>query len=159
MNAMPAVDTTGPEVEIESTLLGSLAVPSNQAYTFEHGLLGLPEARTFVLLPAEREGFFWLQNLESPALTFLLIDPFRFVQDYTVDLGPTELGELGPAASSDILLLSVLTLPKKAGDPATANLQGPLVFNLRERRARQVVLDSPYGLRFPVALRRRSAAE
>lgn len=159
MNAMPAVDTTGPEVEIQSTLLGSLAVPVDQTYTFAHGLLGLPEARTFVLVPAERDGFFWLQNLESSALTFLLIDPFRFVDGYTVDLAPTDLGELGPAESSDVLLLSVLTLPKQAGDAATANLQGPLVFNLRERRAKQVVLDSPYGLRYPVALRRKGPAE
>lgn len=152
MNAMPAVANPTHEVDVESTVLGSLRVPEDQVYAFEHGILGLPEARTFALLPAERDGFFWLQSLESEALTFLLIDPFRFVEDYSVELSPQEVGELTPSEPADILVLSILTLPKTPEDPATANLQGPLALNVREGKGKQVVLQTPYGLRVPVEL-------
>ena len=76
------------DIAFESKLLGALAVPEHQVLEFANGLFGFPEARGFALLPAEREGFFWLQSQEFEALTFLLIDPFAFVEGYSVDLGP-----------------------------------------------------------------------
>ncbi|MEQ8329945.1 MAG: flagellar assembly protein FliW [Longimicrobiales bacterium] len=155
MTALPAMERSTHEIEIDSTLLGPLSVPVEQSFTFGQGIPGLPEARSFALLSAEREGFYWLQSLDSAALTFLLIDPFRFVDGYSVDLTPTELGVLTPDDPADILVLSILTLPKKPEDPATANLQGPLAFNVRLRQGKQVILESPYGLRYPVALRKK----
>ena len=71
---------------VESDLLGTLSVPANETFTFADGLLGFPEAREFVLVPAEREGFFWLQSLDFGALAFLLVDPFPFVDEFFVDL-------------------------------------------------------------------------
>ncbi len=140
------------DITFESKLLGALAVPEHQVLEFANGLFGFPEARGFALLPAEREGFFWLQSQEFEALTFLLIDPFAFVEGYSVDLGPKEIGELMPADASEIAVLAILTLPKELGETATANLQGPLALNAEKRIGKQLALDSPYGIRFPVDL-------
>lgn len=152
MNATAAVDVQPAELSIDSKLLGDLVVPVEQVFAFETGILGFPDARSFALIPAERDGLFWLQSVEWPALTFLLLDPFTFVEGYTVELGPQELGALLPEDASQILVLSILTLPREQGDPATANLQGPVAFNLEQRTGRQVVIESPYGLRYPVQL-------
>ena len=140
------------DVVFESKLLGSLAVPEHQIYDFPQGLFGFPEARKFALLPAEREAFFWLQSQEFEALTFLLIDPFAFVEGYAVDLGPKDIGELMPEDASEIAVLAILTLPNKLGETATANLQGPLALNHRKRVGKQLALESPYGIHFPVEL-------
>lgn len=140
---------------IDSTLLGPLTVPETQVFNFDQGLFGFPEAHDFALVPARAEGMFWLQSAEFEALTFLLIDPFRFVDGYTLDLGPQDLGPLTPGDASKILVLAILTLPPTQEEPATANLQGPLALNLEVGRGRQVVLqDSPFGIRHPVELRR-----
>ena len=147
------VDSKIPDVTVESKLLGTLSVPGEQTFTFEGGIFGFPEAREFALLATEREGMFWLQSLDFEALTFLLVDPFRFVEGYSVDLGPLELSGLLPQDASEILLLSIITLPKEPEEPATVNLQGPLALNLARRRGKQVVIqDSPYGIRYPVEL-------
>ncbi|MFQ5537922.1 MAG: flagellar assembly protein FliW [Gemmatimonadota bacterium] len=142
-------------VEIDSKLLGSLVVPREQIFGFSEGILGFPDARTFALIPAEREGFFWLQSLEWAALTFLLVDPFRFVENYSVDMGRYELGDLYPDDEGHLLVLSILTLPRRPDGVPTANLQGPLAFNLVQKKARQVVLEkSSFGLRFPIDMKR-----
>ncbi|MDH5588885.1 MAG: flagellar assembly protein FliW [Gemmatimonadota bacterium] len=155
MNAVAMVDSPDSSpARVESKLLGSLDVPAGQRFSFPQGIFGFPEARTFGLIPAEKEGIFWLQSMEFEALTFLLIDPFAFVDDYAVDLGPQELGELMPADASDLLVLSILTLPRQADEAATTNLQGPLALNLGRRLGRQVVIqDSPFGIRHPVDVR------
>ncbi len=145
---------TEPTVDVvfESKLLGPLAVPEHQICDFQQGLFGFPEAHRFALLPAEREAFFWLQSQEFEALTFLLIDPFAFVEGYAVDLGPQDIGDLMPEDASEIAVLAILTLPNGLGETATANLQGPLALNHKRRVGKQLALESQYGIRFPVDL-------
>jgi len=141
------------DVQVESALLGHLTVSESQIFQFDLGLLGFPEARRFALIPTRRSGTFWLQSADFEALAFLVADPFRVVEGYAVDLGAAELGTLAPREACDVLVLSILTLPRSPGDPTTANLQGPVALNLRQRMGRQVVLqDSPWGVRHPVTL-------
>jgi len=154
MNAAPAlVAPSETEYVVRSALLGTLQVPEAQIFGFDHGVLGFPKARRFALVPVRTDGLFWLQSTDFEALTFLLADPFGLVEGYAVELGGHELGDLAPNEPADLLVLSILTLPPAPDEPATANLQGPLAFNLSERRGRQIVLqDSPWGVRWPVAL-------
>lgn len=141
------------DVVFESKLLGPLGVPEHQILDFSQGLFGFPEAHKFALLPAERDGFFWLQSQEFEALTFLLIDPFAFVEGYAVELGPKDIAELMPEDASEIAVLAILTLPDKRGETATANLQGPLAVNHKKRIGKQLALESPFGIHFPVELK------
>ncbi len=154
MNAAPAIIAPSEtECVVRSALLGALQVPQGQIFGFDHGILGFPEARGFALVPVRTDGLFWLQSTDFEALTFLLADPFGLVEGYAVDLGGHELGDLAPDEPSDLLVLSILTLPHTPDESATANLQGPLALNLSKRRGRQIVLqDSPWGVRWPVAL-------
>lgn len=140
------------DVVFESKLLGPFAVPEHQIYNFQQGLFGFPEAHKFALLPAERDGFFWLQSQEFEALTFLLIDPFACLEGYAVDLGPRDVGDLMPEDAGEIAILAILTLPDKRGETATANLQGPLALNHQKRIGKQLALEAPYEIRFPVEL-------
>ena len=155
-SAAAAPSSATADVYVASQVLGDLDVPSSQIYTFADGLYGFPGAGTFALLPAEREGLFWLQSLDFEALTFLLIDPFRFVDGYSVELDVSDFAELTPNDPSEILVLAILTLPQAQGEPATANLHGPVALNVVVRLGRQIALESAYGLRHPVHLQARS---
>ena len=57
---------------VASELLGALHVAPDAVIDFAGGLLGFPECHRFALVPAGREGLFWLQSLDYSALTFLL---------------------------------------------------------------------------------------
>lgn len=153
------VRTERVDLMVDSSLLGALSVPPSQTYILEHGLLGFPNAHGFALVPTDREGLFWLQSMDFEALTFLVVDPFHFVDDYSVDLGREQLGKLATDDPSEILLLCILTLPREEGDQPSVNLQGPLAFNLTCGEGRQVVLqDSAYGTKHTLELDRRPAA-
>ncbi|NJD20562.1 MAG: hypothetical protein FIA95_14925 [Gemmatimonadetes bacterium] len=145
------------EVHVESALLGPLTVPDAQIFEFDLGLLGFPEAHRFALVPTRRSGTFWLQSADFDALAFLVADPFRVVEGYSVELGAAELGTLAPRDPCDVLVLAILTLPRTPDGAITANLQGPVALNLKQRKGRQVVLQDPsFRVRHPVRLTGRS---
>ena len=144
--------STTDDITVESKLLGTLSVPVTQTYQFSSGIYGFPKAIRFALVPAERSGFFWLQSLDFEALAFLLVDPFQFVEDYSVELVQGDLDELQAADPAEVLVLAILTLPKSDDDETTVNLQGPIALNVVERVGRQVVIESEYGLRERVDL-------
>jgi flagellar assembly factor FliW len=147
---MAPVETTAPSgmLDVASDLLGTLRVRQADVLDFPRGVLGFPECKRFVLAPTGREGIYWLHSLDHSALAFLLADPFVFFPEYAVDLTPATLAELRADSPTDLAVFTILTLPATAEEPATANLQGPVVVNLAKRRAAQIVIpESPFGVR------------
>jgi len=145
-----AYDMSTP-LHITSDLLGPLTIEPDAVLTFPEGLLGFPECRSFVLLPSEREHVYWLQSIEYTALAFLMVDPFVFFEGYTVDLSNTDVAvstETERIAPNELTVLAIVTLPADRGGKPTANLQGPVVFDMRAQQGRQVVIpESRYGIR------------
>lgn len=140
---------------VQSELLGDITVDPDELIHFPGGLLGFPDCRSFLLVPSEREGLYWLQSADHAALVFLLVDPFLAVDGFVVDLSPTELLELQASAESDLAVLAIVTLASPEAGGCTVNLQGPLAINLRAKRARQLaVASSDYGVRYPIDLAR-----
>jgi flagellar assembly factor FliW len=118
-------------------------------------MLGFPECRQFALLRGAREGLYWLQSLDYSALAFLLVDPFTVTPDYSVEVEPWQVADLGDVAPSDLGLLAIVTLPSQQGELATVNLQGPLALNFRTRRGKQIICtEDAHGVRCPMDLKR-----
>jgi flagellar assembly factor FliW len=148
-----------PNVNIESEVLGSIAVDPGAILNFAQGVLGFPDCRTFALIPSGRDGFFWLQSTEFPSLSFLLADPFMFFDGYSVDVALPDLTDLDAKTSSDVAILGIVTLPRERDEAPTVNLQGPLAINLRTQRGKQMVLpESDFGVRSPLDLGRTESA-
>lgn len=141
-----------PPLVVESTLLGRLEVPATRVLTFTAGLPGFDGLRRFVLVATQGEGLHWLQSVEDASLSFLLADPFRFVEGYTIELPAADLAALGPVADAEPpLVLAVAVIER--GMTGTLNLQGPIVINPATRRARQVIFpESPWGMAYPAVL-------
>lgn len=137
-------------IRVASRLFGPLDVALDECFTMPEGMLGFAGERRFVLLPAAAQGIFWFQSVDDGALMFLVLDPFEFAPGYELDLPD----QPEPGAKHAIVL-TVVTLPRQMGEPCTTNLLAPLVFDLRDRTVRQVVLqDSRYHTRHPVDLQR-----
>lgn len=102
-------------------------------------LWGLPEQSSYVLWPAAREGVWWMQSNDEAATTFVLADPFMIDTAYAIDLGEKERELLCLEASEDALTLVMLALPPLPGGLVTGNFRAPIVINVRNRTALQVV--------------------
>lgn len=152
MNSVLATATPH-RMTVQSDLLGPLDAEPEELIFFPGGMFGFPECRIFVLVPASRDGLYWLQSADHGTLAFLLADPFVFFADYQVELSPADRAELQVAAPADVVILAIVTLPRSREDLPTANLQGPIAINLTARRAKQLALaDSGFGIREPLKL-------
>jgi flagellar assembly factor FliW len=142
-------------IQVGSRLFGPIEACADDCITLPDGMLGFAGERRFILLPAAAEGVFWLQAVEDGGLIFLLVDPFPMFPDYSVEVPDPVPGEPEP----EIVVLSIVTLPRQPGDDCTANLQGPLVLDLVNRVGRQVIVADPqYHTRHPIDLRARLSA-
>ena len=138
---------------ISSLVLGDIAVTDEVVMSFPTPLWGFAAHGEFALLPAARDGLWWLQSMSDGGVTFLLADPFVLDAGYGVDLGETERAALHIEEPSDALGLVMLTLPSEAADLATANFRAPIVFNVAQRIGMQVVSrDDAHELRRAVSL-------
>jgi flagellar assembly factor FliW len=138
---------------VASDVLGPLTVARAELLHFPQGLYGFPECRSWVLVPTKRVGLFWLQSAEDALLAFLLVDPFTHFPGYAVDLSLADLARVGTSEPSEIVVLAVVTVGSRDGAPPTANLQGPVVLNMRERHGFQLVLSvEGYGVREPFSI-------
>jgi flagellar assembly factor FliW len=147
--AMPQHDPL-PPVDA-APMPGEPASSPEPAVRFPDGILGFPEVEDYLLMSTELEGVYWLQARGCSPLSFVLADPFGMVPGFSLDLGDAELGPLAASNPADLAVLAILTL-RQNGDDVTANLQGPVVIDLKRRLGRQIVLaDSPWGVRHAVA--------
>jgi flagellar assembly factor FliW len=148
------LDTHAPGMPVASDLLGPLDARTDLVLEMPRGLFGFPECRRWVLADAGRDGLYWMQSVDHASLAFLLADPFAFVPEYTVDLGPAALAELRAQSPTDVAVFAIVTLPGPLDPELTVNLQGPIVLNMSSRRGVQIVVpDGPFGVRQPVTLR------
>jgi len=148
VSAPASESRAGETLFVPSRLFGPLHLPAEEVIVMPAGMLGFAGERRFVLLPAAPDGVFWFQNVDDGSLIFLLVDPFQFFPEYEVDAP-----EIPESRTPEVLVLSIVTLPRRPGEDCTVNLQGPLVIDFATRRANQVIQADPrYHTRHPVDL-------
>ena len=125
-------------MEIATTRFGLLSVDDERVITFPKGLLGFPDHTRYALIQTGEENyFFWLQCVDNPNLAFVVTDPSIFFKDYEVPLREETTQEIQLADNSYAQLFVICN---KVGEWLTGNLLGPIVVNLDNRLAQQVVL-------------------
>lgn len=137
-------------VLVESEHLGSLELDDSSVIEFPAGIIGFPELHRYAMVAAEESGIYtWLQSVDEPALAFLAVVPAVFFPDYAPVIPDDECAAIGLTEPEDAQLLCLVTV---GDDSVTANLLGPIVLNVRNRTARQVVLaDTGLPTKAPIA--------
>lgn len=118
--------------------------------TIPEGLFGFEKYTCYILENSEYEPFMWMHSEQEKNLSFLVIDPFLFRQDYEIDVDDESLRKIGIENPSDVTVMVIVTLPGDKG-PVTANLQGPLIINKKTGVAKQVILgDSRWNTKHDI---------
>lgn len=125
-------------MEIETTRFGRINVDESRVLSIPRGLLGFPSYDRYALIQTNDENyFFWLQCVDEPNLAFVITDPTIFFKDYTVPMKDELEQEIG---LEDAQAIQTFVICNKVGDWLTGNLLGPIVVNVANCRASQVVL-------------------
>lgn len=121
-------------------------------------MVGFPEQRRFALARLDGEGVVCDLRCLDDELSFVVVPPAMFFDDYAPEVDDELVEELGARSEEDLLVLSVVTLGADPSD-ATINLMAPIIVNHRTRRAAQVLLDdTTLPLRAPLTPARHATA-
>lgn len=136
-------------MRIETKHVGEVEINNNEIITFKDGLLGFKEYRQYVILPLNDETpFLTMQCIEEPALAFIVMSPFDFKKDYEFELSAEVIAALEIQGEEQVELYSILVIPEKMMD-MTANLKAPIVINIQNKQAKQVILENTdYPIKF-----------
>lgn len=133
-------------MNIKTSRFGELDVADEAVISMPDGMLGFSEIKRYVLVQ-HRDGspFLWYQAVDEPNLAFVVVDAFTFFPDYEVVMSSEDVEVLKCTKPGDLAVFLVVVIPDNPED-MTANLRGPLVVNVDNKVARQVVLtDEKYS--------------
>jgi len=139
-------------LEIETLRFGRMTVDESRIITFPRGILGFARHRRYVAVPhGENSPFIWLQSVDDGTLAFVVMDPRLVEPAYSVDVDEASLDEIEATTGDDLEVVCIVTIPH--GDPSgmTINLMGPVIINMKNKKAVQVVCEkSGYSHRRPI---------
>lgn len=126
---------------VQTGRFGQVEISTDEIISVPSGILGFPEDHNFCLVDSGDDTLIlWLQSLSNPHLAFPVLEPKIFKNDYIVRLSAAELRELKLASIKDASVFTILTIPSPMTE-MTANLKAPIVINIKEKIAKQVVLQ------------------
>lgn len=128
-------------MKINTEIFGEIEIDEKDIVTFPEGLLGFEEERKFIIISME-EGtqFSWLQSIQTPELSFVIMDPFFAFPDYDIIIPKKVQEKLEIKDEKDVLIYSMVVIPENM-EKMTTNLLGPIIINVNRKLGKQVILD------------------
>ena len=139
-------------MKVATTRFGEIEIEDSRVFKFVLPIIGFKELKEFVIVGTNEESFFkWLQSVEDPELAFPIISIFSMNVDYSVDLPDSVVEALKINNVEDILVMNIASIPQENPQGTTINLLAPVIFNVKEQLAGQVILSgSGYDISFPL---------
>ncbi len=125
------------KVKIITTRFGEIEIDEKKIITFPMGIPGFRELKRFVLIE-HKDPIKWLHAVDDPDVAFIVINPFIVFPSYSVDIKDDEELFLGIKGPSDVVIFAILCV---ANNVITANLRCPIVINIANYHAAQILMD------------------
>lgn len=128
--------------KINTLRFGELEIEEQDVVRFADGIPAFEDEHEFVVLPYE-EGtpYMFLQSMATPELAFLMTDPFVFFPDYSFELDDENMEKLAINSMDDVLVCTLISIPRSGVADMTTNLLAPVVINRHTMQAKQIVLE------------------
>lgn len=141
-------------MKVATRIFGEIEIEDAKIIVFENGIIGFPDLKRFALIHDEDRGtdagIRFLQSLDEPGFAMPVMDPLVVKPDYDPEVDDEHLKGAGNVTSDNILVLVTVSVP---GDltKMSVNLQGPIVINVEEHKACQIIVDEGrYPVKFPI---------
>lgn len=138
-------------MKINTKIFGEIEIDEGKILTFENGIVGFPDLKTFTLVYDVERGddtVKYLQSLDEPAFAIPVLNPLVVCEDYSPMVDDDLFATMGDLTEDNTLILVTLSVP---GDitQMSVNLQGPIVINADTRKACQIIVDeNKYPVKF-----------
>jgi len=134
-------------MKIKTKFFGEIDIKDEKIFLFPYGIYGFEEFNRFVLLhdeeyEEENETVFrFLQCADDEHLCFTVMDPDYIKPGYNPKLPENAIKKLGIFNGDDIAYLVIAVIGENL-EESTANMQGPIVINSKNRLGAQVILEA-----------------
>lgn len=130
-------------MEFRTSRFGKVSVDDEAIINVHQGLLGFPDATRYVVLEHDREDtpFKWLQAVDNPNLAFVIIDPLEIVENYPVCLDEDLVEMTGSSDLTEYGAMVIVNIPCENPSGMTANLRAPILVHMKNRIAKQTILE------------------
>lgn len=135
-------------MKFKTTRFGEIEVDEKFVFNFDLPILGYNDTKYVLIDATENPIFKWLQSLESAEVAFPVTTPALFGHEYIFEL-PTHAQEsLDIQTAEDVTTFNIAHIPDTDPKAATINLLAPLIFNINNHKAGQVILsDTDFSTR------------
>ncbi|MDR0948320.1 MAG: flagellar assembly protein FliW [Lachnospiraceae bacterium] len=139
---------------VNTKVFGEIELSETKVITFANGIIGYPELTKFAILHDEESGtqagIRWMQSLEEPTFAMPVMDPLLVYPDYDPMVEGEWIKDLGDLTQENLLVLVTVCVPSDLKQ-MSVNLQGPIIVNVDERKAGQIIVDpDQYPVKFPI---------
>jgi len=132
-------------VKIVTDYRGEVEYTEKDIITFEDGMYGFGDSKDYLLIGNVEKDlpFHWFQSIDDRELSFVITDPFLFVENYDFELDDLTVEKLEIESIEDISVYVTVIIPENV-EEVTVNLKSPVIIKIRNRKAKQVILDGDY---------------
>lgn len=115
--------------------------------TFEHAILGFEHLKKYILLTTDVDGnsFYFLQSLDDLEVSFTVVNPFFFMEHYEFDVTEENMKLLDIKNIEKLMVLCIVNIKEEMRD-TTMNLKAPILFNVENKKAAQIVISENYDI-------------
>ena len=139
------------EMKIETERFGEVAYTSEDILFFPRGIPAFEDKHQWILAGSDDSAIRWLQSLDDSSLALPVTSPDAVQSDYNARIPEDDLNLVGTSNPAELALLIVVSIPDSAPWNMTANLRAPILINIKNRKAVQVIaLNEEYPVRHVV---------
>ncbi len=130
-------------ITINSVKFGELQVKEENVFNFVLPIIGFNELTKYTIVDYKPDSpFKWLQSMEDMELAFPVTLCSFFGIDYKFDIPDEEAEKLGIDDASDVFVCNIANIPSSNPQGATINMLAPIVINLKNKKAMQIILKN-----------------
>lgn len=140
-------------MKAKTRIFGEIEIADDKIITMDRGMIGFPELNNFALIFDEEKGrqsaIMWLQSMDDTDIAFPVMDPHTVKEDYNPNVNEEIVAPIGELNEDNTYVLVTVTVPKKIED-FSVNLKAPIVVNMDNRKAVQLIVEDDYPVKFKV---------
>lgn len=139
-------------MKIQTEKFGEIEIAEERIFNFALPIIGFNELKSYVIVDFNKDSIFkWLQSVEDPNLAFPIVSVFSMNINYSIDVPDSVVELLKIENVENLLVMNIASIPQDNPQGTTLNLLAPLIFNLDNQLAGQVILSgSGYDISFPL---------
>ncbi|MCM3722475.1 flagellar assembly protein FliW [Solibacillus isronensis] len=138
-------------MKITTAYMGEVEINPSQIIKFEHGLPGFEDEKEFIQLPlSEGSAYQVLQSVKTAGLAFIITSPYALIKNYNFDLEDSVIQALDIKSAGDVAVFVIVSL-KDMLEKSTVNMKAPIVLNIENQKAKQIILEEDYEIRHQLA--------